>query len=455
MVERLAFGPVPATARATALATALALAACGGQAMLPDTSPPAEKAVAPDVFAALLERYVDIEGKVDFTRWKASAADVAALDAYAERLLARPPHRFPKAYATGAAELAYWLNLYNALALREILARWPLASLADVPSGGAIGGSGKGLLHDVRFDVGGTPMSLLDIEAHIARTRFADPRAHFAVSCGARSCALVPRAPFDGVSLDRRLDDAARAFINRRGNVRVDDDGRRVLVAALIGWYEDELVAYLGRRLTTPAPSLMDLLLLYADGALAQEVRRAKHAHYRIELLPYDWRVASAAPPAVEDLELTGAELIDPRTPLPDLDLELLDGTRFRSAEARGKVLLLDFWATWCRPCLWSFSRYADLQLAHEKRGLTVVAVSQDAGREAVLAFAASGHQSLTIALDPTLRAAEPPLSIATLPTVLLVDRQGLVRFREEGYGGAGYAALERKLEELLSEPPP
>jgi thiol-disulfide isomerase/thioredoxin len=440
------------SARAGLLAWAIAAAAaCTTPAMIPEVAPePDPLAESTAFFGDLLERYVAIDGQVDFARWKSSAEDVAMLDAYAESLLASPPHAHPEDYPTPATELAYWLNLYNALSLRAVLAHWPLESLADLPSEGPFGAA-KGLLYDLRFDVGGSMMNLLDIEARIAAARFEDPRAHFAVSCGARSCPLVPRSPFDGVTLDRRLDDAARAFLNRRGSVRVDDAGHRVLVPAILGWYERDFVAYVARRLPVAEPSLFDLLALYADGELARGVARARRDHYRIELLPYDWRLGGAGVVLDDAAEPTALELSEP---LPVLDLERLDGTRFNTTDAFGKVLLLDFWATWCRPCLYSFPRYGALQVAHEKRGLVVVTVSQDDARDPVVAFVAAGHTKLDVVLDPALWTAKPPLSITTLPTVVLVDRRGRIRFRQEGYGGAGFAALEAKIEELLAEPP-
>lgn len=120
--------------------------------------------------------------------------------------------------------------------------------------------------------------------------------------------------------------------------------------------------------------------------------------------------------------------------------------------DARGQVVLLDFWATWCRPCLVSFPRYTELQLAHERRGLLIVAVAQDDGTEPVRLFVEAHKLAFQVAVDATHRAAEPPLSIGTLPTELLIDREGIVRHRREGYHESEVDALIERVEALLDE---
>lgn len=416
--------------------------ACGDTAMTPRAQVPAVQQQAQNGFATLLQRYVDLDGQVDYTAWHAAPNDVAALDRYVRELLAHPPTRHPERYRAASDRLAYWLNLYNALVLRNTLERWPV----DVVDA-------RALLHELRFEVGDQQLSLLDIETKIIRATFADPRAHFAISCGAKSCALLPRSPFDGLGLDGRLDGATRSFVNRASNVKIDHTRRSILLNPILGWYEADFVRFVKEHTSHPAPTVVDFVRMYAAKPLDGELKRAEQARYRVELMPYDWRVNDVAalpmvdPPRVAEVELAPV-------PLPDIELELLDGSKLRTADLRGKVVVLDFWATWCRPCLWSFPRYADLMLAHERRGLKIVAVAQDETRAPVDDFVRTNALDIDTALDPS-RASAEALHVAALPTVLVVDRAGMIRHRSQGYDASRHVALENVIVELLDERPP
>jgi peroxiredoxin len=412
-------------------------------------------------YQELLSLYVDAHGQVDYDHWKSHPEHVKGLEAHVRRLLATPPHAEPELYPDAASQLAYWLNLYNALVIREVLARWPLASVRDVPSlGPGFGHGGRGFFYDLSFEVGGRRMSLLDIETTIIRTHFQDARTHFAMSCGTRSCALLPRQAFDPHELDTQLENAARTFVNDRRNVSVDHEKRVLSLSPVLAWYEQDFIEYVKNITSHPAPDLVDFLRIYANSRLSQELVRARKGDDRIELVPYDWRVNAPLPGPVDtpsqdnaaDRPAIGRGI---GAPLPEVELELVDGQRWRPSDSRGQVVLLDFWATWCRPCLVSFPRYTALQLAHERRGLRVIAVAEDDGPEPVRAFVKANGIAFDVAVDGEHRAAQAPLSVATLPTVLLIDRAGVVRQRYEGYDERDVDALAADLEALLQEPDP
>lgn len=415
---------------------------CTTTAMAPPVVPSDRPAaVSHDDYRDLLGRYVALDGRIDYAGWSGTARDVEALGRYVDRLLAHPPQRSPGHFATDADRLAYWLNLYNALVQREILARWPIDVI-----------DAKSTLHGVVFDVGGSEMSLADIESRIIRTTFSDPRAHFAISCGAVSCPLLPTTPFDGITLDRRLDQAARSFINRTRNVQVDHETKQIRVSPIFGWYQADFIRFVKSRGTHPAPQLSDLLAMYAEPPLREALTRAIRGRYQVELLPFDWRVNHIGalverPPETSVEAVSGA--------FPNLTLRRLDGSSFTIDDFRGKVVLVDFWATWCKPCLWSFPRYTELLMAHEKDGLVVVAVAQDDNPKPVAAFVDANNVAFDIGIDATQAAAEEPLGVTALPTIIVVDREGVMRFRHEGYAAAGFRELEAKLEELLAEPSP
>ncbi len=421
----------------------------------PTIEPTSPKTDDDAVFRELLGRYVSVEGVVDYEGWKASPDDVAKLNRYTERLLEASPRSAPDGFADGSARLGYWINLYNALSLREIIRRWPIASLEAFSDRGAGHDYGRGLLYDLHFDVGGESMSLLDIETAIIRNQFDDVRALFALHCGAESCPLLPAAPFDGDSLDRRLEEATHAFVNRPDNVAVHESQKTVVLSPVLGWYQRDLVLYIGQREETPAPSIFTFLLAYAGPELAPALRKARDGRYRVTFRPYDWRLHRIEPP-VDPPAVHGDEpSLDGNDPLPAMELKRPDGSTWSSASTKGKVTLVDFWATWCRPCLLAFPRYAELQLAYEKQGFAVVAVAQDESDAPVKAFVEANQTAIDVVLDPEHTASGAPLNVATLPTVLLVDREGIIRHRHQGYSQPDLDQLKLKIEALLAEDAP
>ena len=423
-------------------------------ATTPTVEPTAPKEDGDAVFRELLARHVSVEGVVDYEGWRASADDMAKLERYTKRLLEASPGSAPDRFPDASARLGYWINLYNALSLRAILRRWPVESLEAFGDRGAGHDYGRGLLYDLQFDVAGEQMSLLDIETAIIRNQYEDVRALFALHCGAESCPLLPPAPFDGASLDRRLEEATRAFVNRADNVAVHESQKTVVLSPVLGWYQSDLVRFIGQREEAPAPSLFNFLLAYAGPELSPALQKARDRRYRITFRPYDWRLhrlePSADPPAVHGEEPS----LDGTTPLPSMELRRLDGSTWSSASAKGKVTLIDFWATWCRPCLLAFPRYAELQLAYEKQGFAVVAVAQDESEAPVEAFVEANHTAIDVVLDPEHVASGAPLNVSTLPTVLLVDREGVVRHRHQGYSQPDLDQLKLKIEALLAEDP-
>ena len=114
------------------------------------------------------------------------------------------------------------------------------------------------------------------------------------------------------------------------------------------------------------------------------------------------------------------------RPPAPDFDLPALDGRRVRLADLRGRVVVVNFWATWCAPCR---VETPSLQALHE-RGVTVVGVDMDDPADdtaaRVAAFAAEQHVTYPIVLgdDAVARAYG---GLALLPRTVVVGRDGTV----------------------------
>jgi thiol-disulfide isomerase/thioredoxin len=118
--------------------------------------------------------------------------------------------------------------------------------------------------------------------------------------------------------------------------------------------------------------------------------------------------------------------------------------------ELRGRVLLLDFWATWCGPCRIVMPRLAQLQDRHGAEGLTVLGLSSEEA-EPVASFVRHQPPRYAIGLDPDAETARR-YGIMSMPTVVLIDRHGTVRDVFIGYDPDAEARLEAEVQRLLAE---
>jgi cytochrome c biogenesis protein CcmG/thiol:disulfide interchange protein DsbE len=162
-----------------------------------------------------------------------------------------------------------------------------------------------------------------------------------------------------------------------------------------------------------------------------------------------------AAPPA--PLLPAGAPPEPPqnasRAPVASLDalaIEDLDGKRVSLDPFRGRVVLLDFWASWCLPCRASFPFYDGLQKKYSDRGLRVVGLTLEENEEAIRSFLESVPAQFPVVRDPSGAAGET-FGVVAMPTTFLLDRDGRVAARFEGSDAATRARLERSIETLLS----
>ncbi|MCA9771565.1 MAG: TlpA family protein disulfide reductase [Myxococcales bacterium] len=120
--------------------------------------------------------------------------------------------------------------------------------------------------------------------------------------------------------------------------------------------------------------------------------------------------------------------------PAPALALPTLDGARAALAELRGKVVLVNFWATWCGPCALEMPTLEHVYEEFHDAGLEVLAVSVDAGGVADLReFTARRALRVPILLDPQANAMTR-WGVAMLPTSFLIGRDGRIVRRDEGY---------------------
>jgi thiol-disulfide isomerase/thioredoxin len=115
----------------------------------------------------------------------------------------------------------------------------------------------------------------------------------------------------------------------------------------------------------------------------------------------------------------------------------------------KGRVVLIDFWASWCMPCRQLMPRIAEIK-AHLP-DVEVVAISVDINRDKALTFVREVEPTLLPVHDTAQKVADA-YGVERMPSSFLIDKQGVLRFRHDGYGVKSLASIERQLQLLLNE---
>ena len=158
-------------------------------------------------------------------------------------------------------------------------------------------------------------------------------------------------------------------------------------------------------------------------------------------------------------LALLGATLIvvkasGPATEVPDLSFNDESGHTLRLADFKGQVVLLDFWASWCVPCRVSFPVVDALHKELGGRGFAVVAINVDEQRKNADSFLEVRPHTMPVVFDPKGRAAEA-FELPAMPSALILDRAGRVRFRHTGYTEKTITQYRSEILQLLKEATP
>lgn len=143
------------------------------------------------------------------------------------------------------------------------------------------------------------------------------------------------------------------------------------------------------------------------------------------------------------------AGLIQAGASLPDLSKAGLEGTL---PDLRGKVVVLDLWASWCAPCKKALPMYAELHKEFAGKDVVIVAVSLDEDRKAYEAFLKKNPLPFAVLRDPKGQLADA-LGVQEMPTSLVIGRDGKVASVHSGApGDKAKAKLSGELEGLLKK---
>jgi thiol-disulfide isomerase/thioredoxin len=144
------------------------------------------------------------------------------------------------------------------------------------------------------------------------------------------------------------------------------------------------------------------------------------------------------------------AATLKPGERFPDLKAANLEGDL--PADLTNKVILVDFWASWCGPCKKSFPIMDQLQKKYGPRAFVIIAISVDEKKEALAGFLKQNPVSLVVVRDPGHKLVAR-VDVSTMPSSFLLDRSGTIRHVHAGFHGAQTRKqYEREIEALLKD---
>ena len=231
-----------------------------------------------------LARYVDTHGLVDYAAFQRDQAGLSAYLSAAEALSLGAVKQ-----QSEQEQIAFWLNVYNALTLRTVLLNYPIhtkfqttdsypaESIRQIPD----------VWDAIHFKVAGASLSLNDIENSILRGQFHEPRIHLALVCAARSCPPLRRELYAASTLNSQLDDQARRFLATDNGFFIVREQNIVRISPIFQWYQQDFSAL--PALQGYAESVAPVL-----GFIARYVSDDQRSYLRnrqptVEYIDYDW----------------------------------------------------------------------------------------------------------------------------------------------------------------------
>ncbi|WP_175517721.1 TlpA family protein disulfide reductase [Planctomicrobium piriforme] len=183
----------------------------------------------------------------------------------------------------------------------------------------------------------------------------------------------------------------------------------------------------------------------------AEQVIFGKEIAAAAAVLPFgQWRLQAAIEPLVaQDLPSGGGDAVSSPLigkPAPDINLELLQGGRFELSKQRGQVIVLDFWASWCGPCMQTMPLLHQMLHEFESQPVQLVSVNLEEPAQQIRTVLERHQLELTVALDIDGVAARRYEANA-IPQVVVVDRTGKV---SHVFVGGGPGMIERLKAALL-----
>ena len=257
---------------------------------------------------SLLDQIIDSNGQLDYPRLQS-----APLSEQFQALVHDIYQTKVDIHTSACSQLAFWLNAYNALTIKQVLAYPNLESVAtavkDAPRYAFFKQKQHPLTQEFIHD---QLLSLDDIEHRLIRARFAEPRIHFALNCASQSCPPLSRQAFFANDLVQQLEQVTKNFINHPKYNRFTD--RTWSVSKIFSWYKEDFIIHQRlsvtghqKEITTSDQALKSYIEQYLDNKtlkaqarpISPSPQKPKELSTRaitIEFLNYDWSLNGKRP---------------------------------------------------------------------------------------------------------------------------------------------------------------
>ena len=219
--------------------------------------------VSHELWDDLVRKYASKDGKVDYNGF---ILDSVQLDSYLNLLKNNHPN--DKNW-NEKEQIAYWINAYNAFTVKLIVDYYPLKSIKDIKNGLPFINS----VWDIKFiKIEGATYDLNNIEHSILRSKFDEPRIHFAINCASVSCPNLRNEAFTPEKLEDQLTEQARLFLADPEKNKIAKD--KADISKIFLWFKKDF---------KKQGSLIDYLNQYSPVKIDQKAK--------IDYLNYDWNL--------------------------------------------------------------------------------------------------------------------------------------------------------------------
>ncbi len=219
--------------------------------------------ISHELWDGLLKKYASKDGKVNY---KGFLQDSVQFNAYLTLLKSNHPNN---KHWNEQERLAYWINAYNAFTVKLIVDYYPVKSIKHIKKGLPFINS----VWDIKFiKIEGATYDLNNIEHSILRTKFNEPRIHFAINCASVSCPDLRNEAYTPEQLQDQLSEQAKLFLNNPSKNKITT--QKIELSSIFSWFRKDF---------KKNGSLIDFLNIYAPTEIDQNAE--------IDYLDYDWNL--------------------------------------------------------------------------------------------------------------------------------------------------------------------
>lgn len=129
----------------------------------------------------------------------------------------------------------------------------------------------------------------------------------------------------------------------------------------------------------------------------------------------------------------------------------LVTEQKLNLSDYKGKVVYLDFWASWCKPCIESFPKLDELHEKYKDQGFAVIAVNLDQSKDLARAFLKTNKVGYPVVYDEGAKVAGI-YGVSAMPSSYFIDKKGIVRLAHQGFSPGDEIKIEKAIQHLLAE---